>query len=103
MHNCDLNIASARPGGSEFPSASRRVVTAFEAWDPSLGMVVIMNSGRVLYPKRVLPDHDPIPGAPPFRRGVEFECGGAPYLADFERIWSNTCRQEKPPLAAPNS
>ena len=73
---------------------SRRVVKAVEAWDPSLGMVVIMNSRAVLRVIRIVLDIDLGAGLPPIK--VEFEFGGTRYYAGFDRLWENTSPEDLP-------
>jgi hypothetical protein len=68
----------------------REVVRAFEAWDPGFGMQVILNRGAVLRIQRILFHREIIPGTLPVERAVEFESGGAVYLAGFDRMQDNT-------------
>jgi hypothetical protein len=73
---------------------SRRVVKAFEAWDPSFGMVVIMNSGAVLRIIGIVFDKNLGAGLPPIKRAVEFESGGIRYYAAFDRLQENTSLED---------
>lgn len=75
---------------------SRKVVKAFEAWDPYFGMVVIMNSGAVLRNIRIVFDKNLGAGLPPIKRAVEFESGGTRYYAPFERLQENTSQEDLP-------
>jgi hypothetical protein len=101
MRKCESKSAGHAPL-PEIQNTSRRVVTAFEAWDYSLGMVVIMNSGSTLRPLRILADHDLSPDTPALRRAVEFEFAGARYLADYDRIWRNTRPPDTPRITGQN-
>jgi hypothetical protein len=62
----------------------------FEAWDPSLGMVTIMNTGTTLktigivFNRRLEPQH------PTVRIAGEFESQGHRYYGEFDRIRENT-------------
>ena len=73
---------------------SRRVVRAFEAWDPSFGMLVIMNSGAVLQMIGIVLDRNLGAGLPPIKRAVEFESGGTRYYAAFDRLQENTSPED---------
>lgn len=73
-----------------------RAVRAFEAWDPSFGMVVIMNAGAVLRVIRIVFDKNLGAGLPPVKRAVEFESGGARYFAVFDRLQQNTSPEDLP-------
>ena len=75
---------------------SRKVVKAFEAWDPSFGMVVIMNAGAELRNIRIVFDKSLGPGLPPTKCAVEFECGGTLYCAAFDRLQANTSQGDVP-------
>lgn len=68
----------------------REVFRAFEAWDPAFGMQVILNRGAVLCIQRILFHRELIPGLPEIDRVVEFESGGALYMAAFDRMQDNT-------------
>jgi hypothetical protein len=73
---------------------SRRVARAFEAWDPSLGTTVIMNSGAVLRMIQIVFDKQFGAQLPPIKRAVEFECGGSRYYAALDRLQENTSQEE---------
>jgi hypothetical protein len=53
-------------------------------------MQVILNRGAVLRIQRILFHREIIPGTAPAERAVEFETGGAVYLAAFDRMQENT-------------
>ena len=68
-----------------------RVVTkAFEAWDPTFGMIVIMNSGIVVQVGRIVFDVNRHPILPPIKRAVEFLRDDTLYYAEFNRFEENT-------------
>ncbi|MCX6628003.1 MAG: hypothetical protein NTW28_10290 [Candidatus Solibacter sp.] len=87
---------------------SRKVTRAFEAWDPRLGMVVIMNSGATLRMIRIVPEQDRtqpveyslfgagavILGSPQIKRAEEFESDGTRYCAEFDRLRENTSLED---------
>lgn len=73
---------------------SRKVIRAFEAWDPAFRMVVIMNSGADLRVVGITFNQRLAPGLPPLERAVEFESGGTRYYAAFERLQENTSGEE---------
>ncbi len=77
---------------SSSQSASRAVAVvkkAFEAWDPSIGMVVIMNAGATLRIVGIVFDQKFEPEGPAVKRAVEFECQGQLYYAAFDRVREN--------------
>ncbi|MEO8598105.1 MAG: hypothetical protein ABI759_32595 [Candidatus Solibacter sp.] len=67
-----------------------------EVWDPSVGMVVIMNVGALLRMTWVLSDEDIDTGLPSIKRAVSFEFGGIPHYAGFDRIWDETSAEHLP-------
>ena len=75
---------------------TRRVVKAFEAWDPVFGMLVIMNSGAALRIIRIAFNQRIAVGRPPIARAVEFESGNNRYYAAFERMQENTAPDDVP-------
>lgn len=77
------------------------VKRSFDAWDPSLRTVVIMNAGaelkivQIVFDRRLDREHLAV------KRVVEFECQGTLYLAPFDRVRENTSLDE--PLASSES
>ena len=71
-------------------SRPRAVVQrAFEVWDPSLEMVVIMNAGTPLTIGGIAFKRTLDPRRPPVERVVEFESGGQVYYAEYSRLQEN--------------
>ena len=69
---------------------SRRVATTFEAWNPSLGMMVTMNSGAPLRVIQIVFDKHLGGRRSPIKRAVEFESGGIRYYAAFDTLQENS-------------
>jgi len=90
-------MAMNNRGGSR-PTAI--VKKAFEAWDPSLGMVVIMNAGTVLRILQIVFDQRFDRERPPVKRAVEVEVGGHRYFAEFERLRENATVADLPEAEA---
>ena len=76
------------------------VQKAFEAWDPSFEMVVIMNAGTVLRILQIVFDQKFDRERPPVKRAVEFEARGHRYFAEFERLRENATPSDLPEAEA---
>jgi hypothetical protein len=75
---------------------TRKVSRAFEVWDPSFGMMVIMTTGAVLDIIGIVFDKDIGAGMPPIKRAVEIDCEGTRYYGAYDRLLENTLALGRP-------
>lgn len=82
---------------------SKRVTTTFEAWDPSLAVMVTMKEGAPLRVIQIVFDKRFGAGRAAIKRAVEFESSGIRYYAAFDTFQENTTPEAQSDESRPDA